>query len=149
MEVEKTSMEVEGKVESVDVKEMGSDAVNNITNEEPGTKEEQGTKNEDQGTIPSDSALTEGQQAVVDYIYEALVDEVCVDVCFESHHDFYLQRHLKGRSRRDIFGNYPKNYTEQFKCTNCQRPVTSSKFAPHLEKCLGKGRNRSKRSDRY
>src|SRR4051812_5156756 len=33
---------------------------------------------------------------------------------------------------------------EQFPCSHCKRPVVASRFAPHLEKCMGMGRASSR-----
>lgn len=39
----------------------------------------------------------------------------------------------------DIFGqNHPSVASEIFECMNCGRSVMAGKFAPHLEKCMGK-----------
>lgn len=39
----------------------------------------------------------------------------------------------------DIFGQtHPAIASETFNCMNCGRPVTAGRFAPHLEKCMGK-----------
>ncbi|CAN1175926.1 SAGA-associated factor 11 [Linum perenne] len=41
----------------------------------------------------------------------------------------------------DIFGQtHPPVATEGFECMNCGRSVVAGRFAPHLEKCMGKGR---------
>ncbi|XP_050109308.1 SAGA-associated factor 11-like [Malus sylvestris] len=41
----------------------------------------------------------------------------------------------------DIFGqNHPSVASEVFECMNCGRPIVAGRFAPHLEKCMGKGR---------
>ncbi|KAJ1376447.1 SAGA complex, Sgf11 subunit [Sesbania bispinosa] len=41
----------------------------------------------------------------------------------------------------DIFGQtHPPVATEIFECMNCRRPIAAGRFAPHLEKCMGKGR---------
>ncbi|GAB5371003.1 hypothetical protein AAMO2058_001541700 [Amorphochlora amoebiformis] len=82
-------------------------------------------------------------------IFLLLIEEMCLDLCVASHRRHYFQMHLKAQPKVDIFGNYPKNTSEQFRCMHCQKPVSSTKFAPHLEKCMGRGgRNRAKRSDR-
>mmetsp|Transcript_6705 Transcript_6705/g.10555 ORF Transcript_6705/g.10555 Transcript_6705/m.10555 type:complete len:203 (-) Transcript_6705:329-937(-) len=86
---------------------------------------------------------------MLDLVFDSLVEVVCLDVCFDAHKRHYLNKFIKYRPRTDIYGNYPKNISEHFKCHHCQRPVTSVKFAPHLEKCMGKTRSRTKRaSDR-
>jgi len=85
----------------------------------------------------------------LDLVFDSLVEVVCLDVCFDAHKRHYLNKFIKHRPRTDVYGNYPKNVSEHFKCHHCQRPVTSVKFAPHLEKCMGKTRSRTKRaSDR-
>jgi len=44
----------------------------------------------------------------------------------------------------DVFGQtkteLQKQSSETFQCVNCQRSVMSTRFAPHLEKCMGLGR---------
>ncbi|KAB2616586.1 SAGA-associated factor 11-like protein [Pyrus ussuriensis x Pyrus communis] len=41
----------------------------------------------------------------------------------------------------DIFGqNHPSVASEVFECMNCGRSIVAGRFAPHLEKCMGKGR---------
>lgn len=38
----------------------------------------------------------------------------------------------------DIFGSANTKKAVDCTCPNCERPVASSRFAPHLEKCMGK-----------
>ncbi|XP_021909664.1 ataxin-7-like protein 3 [Carica papaya] len=41
----------------------------------------------------------------------------------------------------DIFGQtHPPVANEIFECMNCGRSIMAGRFAPHLEKCMGKGR---------
>ncbi|OMP02453.1 SAGA complex, Sgf11 subunit [Corchorus olitorius] len=41
----------------------------------------------------------------------------------------------------DIFGQtHPSVASEVFECMNCGRSIAAGRFAPHLEKCMGKGR---------
>ncbi|KAL1332534.1 hypothetical protein HN51_061320 [Arachis hypogaea] len=41
----------------------------------------------------------------------------------------------------DIFGqSHPSVASEIFECMNCGRSIMAGRFAPHLEKCMGKGR---------
>jgi hypothetical protein len=45
----------------------------------------------------------------------------------------------------DIFGQpLAKKYTFECKCPRCHRLLAASRFAPHLEKCMGMGRNSSR-----
>lgn len=38
----------------------------------------------------------------------------------------------------DVFGSTNTKKAVDCVCPNCERPVASSRFAPHLEKCMGK-----------
>lgn len=50
----------------------------------------------------------------------------------------------------DIYGQkVEKAASESFPCNNCQQTVVASRFAPHLEKCMGMGRNSSRLARRY
>ncbi|TVU18918.1 hypothetical protein EJB05_35038 [Eragrostis curvula] len=41
----------------------------------------------------------------------------------------------------DVFGQtHPAIAADIVECMNCGRPVVAGRFAPHLEKCMGKGR---------
>ncbi|KAL3518037.1 hypothetical protein ACH5RR_020626 [Cinchona calisaya] len=45
----------------------------------------------------------------------------------------------------DIFGQtHPPVANEIFQCMNCGRSIMAGRFAPHLEKCMGKGRKARK-----
>ncbi|XP_057431832.1 SAGA-associated factor 11 [Lotus japonicus] len=46
-----------------------------------------------------------------------------------------------GKYLVDIFGQtHPPVADEIFECMNCGRSIMAGRFAPHLEKCMGKGR---------
>lgn len=50
-------------------------------------------------------------------------------------------------SGTDIYGcKYEVDNAEFVKCSICERSIICSKYAPHLEKCLGMGRSRKKNS---
>lgn len=45
----------------------------------------------------------------------------------------------------DVFGqSHPAKATDLVTCRNCSRQVQAGMFAPHLEKCMGKGRAASR-----
>lgn len=46
----------------------------------------------------------------------------------------------------DIFGNSAQDIKKfvECQCPKCSRVLGTAKFAPHLEKCLGMGRNSSR-----
>jgi len=47
----------------------------------------------------------------------------------------------RGSGPVDVFGQqHPAKATEVVTCRNCGRQVQAGTFAPHLEKCMGKGR---------
>eukprot|EP00250_Pteridium_aquilinum_P008592 c18061_g1_i1 orf=264-884(+) len=47
----------------------------------------------------------------------------------------------KSKHGVDIFGQtHPAVANEVFECMNCNRNIMAGRFAPHLEKCMGKGR---------
>lgn len=49
----------------------------------------------------------------------------------------------------DIFGQtHPAIASEIFDCMNCGRPIVAGRFAPHLEKCMGKGRKARQKTTR-
>lgn len=49
----------------------------------------------------------------------------------------------------DIFGNsLSKKYNFECECPKCHRTLAASRFAPHLEKCMGMGRNSSRIASR-
>lgn len=99
--------------------------------------------------------------------FEELVDSVIVDVASESHRiaRLRLDRNLdeeeeelrlsaEARAKAtdpnnsyeanskyvvDIFGQtHPPVASEIFDCMNCGRSIMAGRFAPHLEKCMGK-----------
>ncbi|KAI9109194.1 hypothetical protein K1719_019817 [Acacia pycnantha] len=48
---------------------------------------------------------------------------------------------VNGKYVVDIFGQtHPPVASEIFDCMNCGRTIAAGRFAPHLEKCMGKGR---------
>ena len=48
----------------------------------------------------------------------------------------------------DVFGQVPTKKQYECVCPNCQRNLAASRFAPHLEKCMGMGRNSSRIASR-
>ncbi|KAH7698242.1 SAGA complex, partial [Aphelenchoides avenae] len=49
-----------------------------------------------------------------------------------------------GDERYDIFGNHEAKRAMECKCFECGRMIAATRFAPHLEKCIGMGRNSSR-----
>ena len=44
----------------------------------------------------------------------------------------------------DVFGQLPVKKQQDCICPNCSRTLAADRFAPHLEKCMGMGRNSSR-----
>jgi len=44
----------------------------------------------------------------------------------------------------DVFGQLPVKKQQDCVCPNCSRTLAANRFAPHLEKCMGMGRNSSR-----
>ncbi|XP_028311499.1 ataxin-7-like protein 3 isoform X2 [Gouania willdenowi] len=102
-------------------------------------------------------------EGLVHDIYSELVDDACLGLCFEVHRAvkqgyFFLdetdQESMKefeivDQPGVDIFGQvYNQWKNKECECPNCKRLIAASRFAPHLEKCLGMGRNSSRIANR-
>ncbi|KAK3096632.1 hypothetical protein FSP39_001904 [Pinctada imbricata] len=99
--------------------------------------------------------------AVKDVMLE-LIDDVSLGLCFEVHRackfgtlflgdtDPKSQREheLVDRPGVDVFGQVPTKKQFECMCPNCERNLAASRFAPHLEKCMGMGRNSSRIASR-
>lgn len=48
----------------------------------------------------------------------------------------------------DVFGAAAAKTAESIICPNCNRLVSASRFAPHLEKCMGMGRAMGRKASR-
>ncbi|XP_014873761.1 ataxin-7-like protein 3 isoform X3 [Poecilia latipinna] len=102
-------------------------------------------------------------EALIQDVYSELVEDACLGLCFEVHRAvkqgyFFLDEtdqdsikefEIVDQPGVDIFGqvfNQWKN--KECECPNCKRFIAASRFAPHLEKCLGMGRNSSRIANR-
>ncbi|XP_072312422.1 ataxin-7-like protein 3 [Eucyclogobius newberryi] len=96
-------------------------------------------------------------------ILSDLVEDACLGLCFDVHRAvkqgyFFLDEtdqesmrdfEIVDQPGLDVFGqvfNQWKN--KECVCPNCNRSIAASRFAPHLEKCLGMGRNSSRIANR-
>lgn len=82
-------------------------------------------------------------------VLQNLLEEVCLDELvsvFRAYKRDLLRAEFHDYPRErgmDVFGNRPVKLSKEeppFICQNCGRTVHFSKFAPHLEKCMGKTR---------
>ncbi|KAL5164447.1 SAGA-associated factor 11 [Glycine soja] len=117
-------------------------------------------------SVPNEENLSYSQ---LSYFFLDLLDSIIVDVATECHRvarlgldsnleeeDEELKLSAQARVRVadpsnsneangkyvvDIFGQtHPPVANEIFDCLNCGRSIMAGRFAPHLEKCMGKGR---------
>ncbi|KAL1915920.1 uncharacterized protein VTP21DRAFT_6308 [Calcarisporiella thermophila] len=82
-------------------------------------------------------------------ILNDLIDECTLSTLFEAHREMKLSNSLcqicRTRCRSyvqkigvDIFGNsLQATNIPTYECVRCQKPYPSTRYAPHLEKCLG------------
>lgn len=98
---------------------------------------------------------------VVQYMYE-LLDICTLGVCFEIHRSLRLGywelQHVDEEEQKeyalvdvnglDVFGQQPVKKQVDCVCPNCSRTLAANRFAPHLEKCMGMGRNSSRIASR-
>ncbi|CAD7085208.1 unnamed protein product [Hermetia illucens] len=96
------------------------------------------------------------------YLYQSLLDESILGVVFEVHHLIKsgMLDALEGEPEDskefaivdlpdlDVFGSTVGKKAIDCTCPNCDRLVSTSRFAPHLEKCMGMGRNSSRIASR-
>jgi SAGA-associated factor 11 len=92
------------------------------------------------------------------YLYDSLVDEVILGLVFEMHHAIksgsaalVLEKSSNHQDTAqytivdapdvDVFGSSNTKKAIDCTCPNCDRLVACSRFAPHLEKCMGKNTN--------
>ncbi|XP_068192627.1 ataxin-7-like protein 3 isoform X2 [Antennarius striatus] len=102
-------------------------------------------------------------EALVHDIYSELVEDACLGLCFEVHRavkqGYFFLDEMDQESMKefeiidqpgvDIFGQvYNQWKNKECECPNCKRLIAASRFAPHLEKCLGMGRNSSRIANR-
>jgi len=114
-------------------------------------------------TTPLPALTEEDRERIAEGVYSDLVTEVLEEICLEVHKrvktgNFCLECGVDNFSPslppvppgRDIFGDVMKgsNSMEVLQCPNCNRSVTSVRFVPHLEKCLGLGRTSSRLATR-
>ncbi|XP_078581546.1 ataxin-7-like protein 3 [Branchiostoma floridae x Branchiostoma japonicum] len=92
-------------------------------------------------------------------VLSELVDDVVLGLCFDVHRSckmgtFFVddvdpaelkEFEIVDQVGLDIFGQ-PVSSKKQYECEcpNCGRTISANRFAPHLEKCMGMGRNSSR-----
>ena len=101
-------------------------------------------------------------------IFNQMLDEIVLGICFDIHKSIrtgcYAAMQLTAEESPpmsaaghvDVFGLAVTTITglpslktvPQIECPNCSRTLAASRFAPHLEKCMGMGRNSSRVASR-
>ncbi|XP_033624661.1 ataxin-7-like protein 3 [Asterias rubens] len=91
-------------------------------------------------------------------IFADLLDELTLGFCFEIHRSCKMGQlfldetdepslkfyEIVNEPGRDVFGKPPLKKQIDCVCPHCNRNLSASRFAPHLEKCMGMGRNSSR-----
>lgn len=118
-------------------------------------------------SVPNDDN-TSSDAELSSNLFGDLLDSIIVDVASECHRiarlgldhnleeeEEELRLSAQARARAadpsnseanskyvvDIFGQtHPAIANDVFECMNCTRTIMAGRFAPHLEKCMGKGR---------
>ncbi|KAI9482812.1 MAG: hypothetical protein EXX96DRAFT_555681 [Benjaminiella poitrasii] len=103
-----------------------------------------------QKNIPKITKKPSSSRAAVAFsLLEDLIDECIYDVLFDVHRDIKKEnstcqicqtkcKHYVRKPGFDIWGNnYTVNSLPSYECVNCQKMIAASRYAPHLEKCLG------------
>lgn len=105
------------------------------------------------------------REKAANYLLNSLIDESILGIVFEVHHankngSVAAWKALEGQPEdpksftivdmpdMDVFGSTNSKKAIDCSCPNCNRIVAASRFAPHLEKCMGMGRNSSRIASR-
>jgi SAGA-associated factor 11 len=100
-------------------------------------------------------------QPLADSILDELVDHLALGICHQTHRAAKLgfleleevaaeeesKYRISNEKGLDVFGESSTvTMKKQYECTcpSCDRTLAASRFAPHLEKCMGMGRNSSR-----
>ncbi|KAJ8036080.1 Ataxin-7-like protein 3 [Holothuria leucospilota] len=97
-------------------------------------------------------------RSVEEDILEELVDELSFGLCIEVHRSckigmFKIEEEddealkefkIIDQPGLDVFGQPPLKKHLECVCPSCHRSLSASRFAPHLAKCMGMGRNSSR-----
>lgn len=92
------------------------------------------------------------KETICNYLFNSLVEDAILGVVLEVHCDVRtgLSAAIEGQPEDtkpfalidlpdiDVFGAANAKKAIDCTCPNCDRSVAPSKFAPHLEKCMGK-----------
>ncbi|KAG8036753.1 hypothetical protein G9C98_004075 [Cotesia typhae] len=104
---------------------------------------------------------TDNVDLAIKEIYDDLLDEVLMGFVFDVHRTIKTGSSdveegipddesyaIVDSPGLDVFGQHPIKKTQECNCPNCDRGVAACRFATHLEKCMGMGRNSSRIASR-
>ncbi|KAG5894766.1 hypothetical protein JTB14_032653 [Gonioctena quinquepunctata] len=94
----------------------------------------------------------------IENFFNNTIDELTLGIIFDLHRKYKTTAYDLDVSDSceegetgdiDIFGQYNLKKTQECVCPNCDRAVAATRFAPHLETCMGMGRlSRSRNATR-
>ena len=103
----------------------------------------------------------ENLESATNTLLDDIIEDAILGVVFEVHMERKTKLHeiIVGESDDekykiidaldlDIFGQAPGKKNYECICPSCNRSLAASRFAPHLEKCMGMGRNSSRLASR-
>jgi hypothetical protein len=105
-------------------------------------------------TPNSSAGMRSTYEDLTNALYDHLFEEILFDQCLTVHRTSKCQNWRNDRRLReahygednetDIFGHTFRNLesSPHFTCENCKRSIGATKFAPHFERCIGKGRTK-------
>ncbi|XP_041459163.1 ataxin-7-like protein 3 [Lytechinus variegatus] len=99
-----------------------------------------------------------GENELAEEIWSDLIDEMTLGLCFDVHRSVKLglmimddmteeaqqEYEIVDEPGLDVFGQPPLKKHLECLCPSCNRNLAANRFAPHLEKCMGMGRNSSR-----
>ncbi|KAK6620117.1 hypothetical protein RUM44_006517 [Polyplax serrata] len=99
----------------------------------------------------------ENLESATTTLLDDIIEDAILGIVFEVHMEknTRLQEIMQGEPDDDkykiidapdldIFGQAPGKKNYECICPSCNRSLAASRFAPHLEKCMGMGRNSSR-----
>ncbi|KAL1932263.1 hypothetical protein VTP01DRAFT_9319 [Rhizomucor pusillus] len=113
--------------------------------------------NETADSNKKDSTINTTKATMAFSLLGDLIDECIYDVISEVHKDVKQAKNIcqicqtrcrdySHRPGQDIFGNsYSSNNLPLYECVSCHKMIAASRYAPHLEKCMGLAGRQSSR----
>lgn len=99
----------------------------------------------------------ENLESATNTLLDDIIEDAILGIVFEVHMEKKTRLHeiilgepdddkykIIDAPNLDIFGQAPGKKNYECICPSCNRSLAASRFAPHLEKCMGMGRNSSR-----